>query len=179
MSGPDPTAPRPELPAIVGGFRILRRWLCSPSGLAALACVIAAILVPLVLSYRGFCFSERRFLSEQEYIDAWVDRLIGSKRHTLRVSRPGSVELRSVDVIPYQDRSDFYRRNPGCCQTLSRVVGDDLPPLGFLDKLCGTAARIVSATYTVNHIDTDGLTKNTTATALTWITNCGRPWRGI
>jgi 4-amino-4-deoxy-L-arabinose transferase-like glycosyltransferase len=177
-------AATPQPPAVVIGLGMLWHWLRrTRSGRPVLALLVMAPLAALWLAANGFCFSKLQFLSQQEAIDAWVDRYIGVRTYTLQVHHDdtGMLEFRPVKVIPYRDRADFYERNPSCCRTASR--GEMLPfpgppPLYWSDRLFGKAAYLVVANFAVNYIDTDGVAKSATEIAITPITNCGHPWRG-
>ena len=68
-------------PSVVEGIRVLIDWKAR-SGVGAVvvttifASLLGAIVVAPVLSLSGFCFSEARFLSDDQYIDAAISRII-------------------------------------------------------------------------------------------------------
>ena len=63
--------------------------------------LLGAVVAFEYFNLSGFCFSERRYLGEQELIDKGVWERIKN---------------RSSDRIPYESLEDFYRRNPACCE---------------------------------------------------------------
>jgi hypothetical protein len=168
---------QPEVPNLVRG------WLTLPRRLRRMILwmPLVVLILPL-LAINRFCFSGLYFLSEQAAIDAWVDQVISQR--TVPVQLPNSeygTITRYVNVIPYHDRADFYRRNPNCCYT--NLGGKMLPfpgppPMDQFDFWFGKAAYIVSATWVVNYRDAEGTAQSTTVSANGAVTNCGRAWRG-
>jgi hypothetical protein len=163
-------------PELVRGYRILRQWLRVSPALVLFVLLAASAVAAGALSLNRLCFGEMQFLSEPAAMDAWVDRLIAQRRHTLQIRHDGSIEFRPVEVIPYRDRADFHERNPNCCNT--GPYSGDRPPPSTIDVLLGKWAYVASATYVVRYRERNGETGSTTVTATAPVTNCGQPWRG-
>src|SRR5215213_679367 len=126
------------------------------SALIFAAAVILVVAATLGLAYAGFCFGQKRFLSDNDYINAVVDRVVAQRRHQL-ISREGNViRFTPVTVIPYRDREEFRSENPGCCQIFDSYVGDQFFPSTLLQKLTARAAANVSVTYKVRYLDEQG-----------------------
>ena len=140
-----------------------------------IASLVSLLIGGLVasLSYSGFCFCQRRFLSDGEYIDTVVDHLIALRTHQLVVREAGLVRMSSVTVIPYRNRTDFIERNPGCCRVFNGYFGDEFVPPTYGRRLMGRAAANVAATYVVSYLDETGVQQQTTATSRMTVTNCG------
>jgi hypothetical protein len=163
-------------PDFVRGYRMLRQWLRISPAFVLFALFAASAIVAGTLSLNRLCFSEMQFLSKSVAMDAWVDRLIAQRHHTLQIRHDGSIEFRPVQLIPYRDRADFYERNPNCCKT--GPYSGDRPPPSTIDVLLGKWAYVASVTYMVHYRERNGETGSTLVTATAPVTNCGRPWRG-
>jgi hypothetical protein len=161
--------------ALVTGFRILLHWLRTPAGLAAIALLFAACCGSLVLSYNGYCFNQRRFLSEQEYIDAAVKEAIRHSSFVQTIIEPGRFRLVSRSIIPFRSGREFRTENPDCCKLLPPDIRTNPSPT-LWDRLFGYAATIAVLTYAVKYFDDNGALQNGIATRYYAVTNCGRVW---
>ena len=115
-----------------------------------------------------------RFLSNDEYVDIAIARMINQDRYQLVTSSPSEVRFQSVKVVKYKDIADFRRLNPGCCKFVPHNPGSEMRPVTFSDQLFGHAAKSVLLTYVLNYLDEGGAAKATDATAQLTIGNCGR-----
>ena len=161
--------------ALVTGFRMLLHWLRTPAGLAAIALLFAACCGSLVLSYNGYCFSQRRFLSEQEYVDAAIRETIRYHGFVQRISEPGQLRLVPRRIVPYRSLQEFRTGNPDCCKLLPPDTRT-LPSPSFCERLFGYAATIAVLTYAVRYFDDNGDIQNDVDTHFYAVTNCGRVW---
>jgi hypothetical protein len=161
------------------GLKIAGAWSFTRGGriviLFFVASVVALAGAAAIFSYSGFCFEKRRFLQDQEYIDAVIEEIIRRPNYTRIISKPESVHLKPSRVIPYRDKDAFRNANPNCC-TMVQAVGDKGPETTVWDRLYGRAARLVSVKYRVNFVDDDQTTGNETTTIIYAVTNCGRAW---
>jgi hypothetical protein len=149
-----------------------KRWVLA----FAILIVAGMPLVILNLSFDGFCFRERRFLSQNESFQAAIATILARKSEQLISHRPASINFSVVPVIKYADSDDFRRQNPGCCTVVPRNTGDSGPYTSFDQRLFGHAAKIVSVTYTIHYLDETGARTKATKTEQFAITNCGRAW---
>src|SRR3989442_9911096 len=98
----------PPLPALVRGLQFL---FFTRGGLATLLIFLSALFafvgVVSSLSYNGFCFGERRFLSAEEYVNATIDKIIRSPTYQQVVDFPGFTRFASLKVIPYKSIDEF------------------------------------------------------------------------
>lgn len=156
----------------------LGKW--TRRGLIALA-ILVAVATPAVtlgvLSYKGFCFDQRRFLSDEEAFTAVIQEIILRSSHVRVILRPEMVQFRPVKVIRYRDVNEFREWNPDCCKVVPHNIGDDGPYTDFSQRLFGYASRIVSVTYLVRYTDDAGSEKTDLTTTQYAVTNCGRAWR--
>ena len=164
-------------PPLVVGARILRDDIRTRRGRIVVACIFGLLAIVsstlAALSYNGFCFDQGRFLSETEYFDAVVGRIISQRRQPLVISTPGQSRFLSVDVIPYRDKADFYARNQDCCKTFIHYAGDEFIPPTLGERLFGKAAANVAVTYTLNYVDEHRQSQSVLRTWRAAVPNCG------
>ena len=145
--------------------------------MAAMGLVVTVGIIGFFLpSYNGFCFSQRRFLSHEEYFRAAVEQIVGRGTEQLISSSPAGVEFRSVTVHPFGSVDDFLKKNPNCCSVVPHNTGDNGPYTSFVERLFGQAARVVSIAYLVNYVDAIRQPKTERKTEQFAVTNCGRAW---
>src|SRR4051812_9550016 len=81
------------------GLRLLRRWT-----IATLAVLIfAAMAARIYLNVTGFCYEQRRYLTEQEFLD------VAAQDNINRYDPSGERN------IQYGSPRDLYAANPNCC----------------------------------------------------------------
>ena len=131
--------------------------------------------MPAVASYKGYCWSQKRFLSEGEYIDAAIDERLQRKTYVLKVFREKKSVSKSVPFTSYKNRADFRQANPDCCKIVPHNIGDQLY-ISVSERLCGAAATVVELKFTVPYTDDDGSLRIAGANELYAVTNCGRAW---
>lgn len=140
------------------------------------SCGIALAFAYAFASYGGYCISERRFLSDQEFFEAAVTRIIERPTAQLVLSKPSSTTFKSVNVIKYENPESFHEKNPDCCRVVGHNIGDEGPYTSFSQRVFGYAAKIVSITYQIKYIDESGAEKSVSKTEQFAVTNCGRAW---
>lgn len=150
----------------------VRMWLL------VFALVIAAgtLLIISNLSYDGFCFRDRRFLSEKEYFAAAIASMLKRETEQLVSYGPKKVRFSVVHVVKYAGMDDFLQQNPDCCKVVPHNTGDLGPYTSFDQRLFGYAAKIVSINYIIRYVDEIGDQKSVTKTEQLAVTNCGRAW---
>jgi hypothetical protein len=135
--------------------------------------VVAATSLLLTLSYSGFCFAQKRFLSDEEFFDIAIAQAIRWSTHTLQVPASRGTLFRSVKVVRYQNVAAFRGENPDCCKFVPH--NSDMPELVTLrHQIFGQAARSVRLTYALKYLDDDGSTQTLTSSAQVVIGSCGR-----
>jgi len=156
------------------GARLVRSFIVVFAG-----CATALVLACAVLSYNGFCFKEKRFLSDRDYFASAVSEIIERNAQQLITQEPGGTLFRSVPVIKYAGAGDFHRKNPNCCKVVADDVANDVPPTSFDQRLFGYIAKFVVVTYVVNYLTAAGDQKSEKKTEYFAVTNCGHAWNGI
>ena len=131
-----------------------------------------ALALTYFLHRSSYCFSEGRFVSDQEMIYAAItDEIwrIGLPRTYVDLPDPGEQEL------PFAGVSNFEELNPGCCKILT---GDEertaLHLYGFLDRLFGYYAVVVGLDYDVRYLDRHGFEHQRAAHSQVPVSSCGK-----
>jgi len=146
-------------------------------GLAVILCVAGA------LSYSGFCFTEWRFLSDEEKIRSAVGYvLIYSNPPQLKGYRPyakpdpvsGRLTLVPERPIRYRDMDEFFAINENCCTITTRARKGYWP--GFWSRLRGYFSCFVNVKYQVRFVVDDGRGMSLPHSTYVAISNCGRAW---
>jgi hypothetical protein len=68
------------------------------------------------MNYSGFCWAEKRWLSDEERIDLAIAEVI--KRKTAYLER-GIGGAKEYELIPYASIEEFKQKNPDCCSIAS------------------------------------------------------------
>src|SRR5689334_17669062 len=113
--------------------------------------IIAFILLLLVaagaLSASGFCFGQRRFLSDREFIDAAVQEVMKGRGAYSLSSADGKTRT-EISGTPYISKDEFNRENPDCCSVVAiDHPRDNGPQFTMLDRVLGKAAKLVKLKY--------------------------------
>src|SRR4051812_29976022 len=112
----DKSSPKAALPEqspvpLLAGMRLLFRWISTPLGLitafSCLSVAVAAVTVPLWLTYHGYCISQRRYLTVQEIFDTAINEVMNSPTYPRYLSLPEGQRLEAWKVVPYSDIEEF------------------------------------------------------------------------
>lgn len=132
--------------------------------------IIVGIIIGMpTLSLSGFCFSQRRFLTDQEYFDIAISKIMSLYCYQLMTP-----VTKCVPPIRYKDAADFRARNPDCCKFVrhnSDYAGSGI--VTFSQRLSGDAARSVLVNFKIDYVDADGSPQHTIGNALVVVGNCG------
>jgi hypothetical protein len=154
-----PAHPDPKIRDAVGAF------FRHPVGYFILP--ICTVFAFLLIS--GFCFSQFRYLDDDELIAAAIDDVLRQGTHTIEKPSGGYAQIRPKTQIRYRSRSEFQSLNPNCC----KIVPHDREWITLWHQLYGRAAKSVLVRYAVRYVDEDGAEAMTTAIARLTIGNCG------
>lgn len=148
------------------------------------------------LGYRGYCFDEERFLTDDEKILKVVQRTIVGRNPPLpfwlRRDKDGQVmkdgngntswviegQDEPVQPVAYRDTAEFFADNPDCCvvrRYYSDAEGRWEP--GFWERVIGNGGGVVWASYYYRYRDRHGYKHTATYTYLEPLTNCGKELR--
>jgi hypothetical protein len=139
----------------------------------AIAIIVVLLLSVGSLSVGGFCFGQRRFLSDQEFIDAAIlDRMKGRGSYLLH-SIDGKNKT-AISGIPYASKDEFNRENPDCCRIVSfNYPRDSGPQFTLLDQIGGNAAELVYVRYKERWTEYGQLKNQIVDNSYLGLTNCG------
>ncbi|HZO46324.1 MAG TPA: hypothetical protein VFB68_10555 [Xanthobacteraceae bacterium] len=130
--------------------------------LLPLATVLAALLIS------GFCFSQFRYLTDDELVASAIDDVLRSSVHVVEKPSGGYAQFVPKQPIHYRSRAEFQSLNPNCC----KIVPHDREWISLWHQLYGKAAASVFIRYVVRHVDDQGETA-TEAVARRTVGNCG------
>ena len=119
------------------------------------------------LSYSGYCFEQKRFLTDDEKIRAVVREIL------VRYPKSGDVvhELKIVDgkrvwtkrkkwpesPVPYESIDHFLRLNPDCCSVSDLATyGTGLVKISVMQRVLGRASDFVRINYYLRYLDEKG-----------------------
>lgn len=153
--------------------------------------LLALIFLPLLaivgiragLNYSGFCWEQKRWLSDEEIIRGAITELLSWKTDTVQPHRfSPSIE---VNLINETSVEEFLAKNPECCKISN---GDDAVFLEAVSnssdgilvpewdaKLLGQYRNSVAINYTQNYLDSGNHLTSRKKTAFVSMQNCGLP----
>jgi hypothetical protein len=137
---------------------------------------LVAVLFRPALNTAGFCWDEKRFLSDTEFISTALESTY--RHYPLRdYSSTGDVVR---NPIVYGSLDDFTSANKDCCRFVNET--DHQYSLFWFHRIQGLAAALVEVKY---QVETDpkagGALRMPPGKDLRYyvVTNCGRAWNGI
>jgi hypothetical protein len=135
----------------------------------------ALMCIPLSLSYNGFCFKKRHFLSDDEATNAMIKFAVETSAVLARMAEQTDAAER---IIPYRDSEEFKRGNPECCEIVPHNVPDEtfVTPL---HQLLGYAAKSVHVTYKVRYLDAERKPQTKILQMQGAVTNCGQVFNAL
>ena len=163
--------PRPQL---CSGLRVLSDGIRKHPWITLTVVLFPVVLITTVgsLNYNGYCISRGKFLPGDEFISSAIRQTI-----EFDAGRPISIGNRDgheqfARSIPYVDESDFRTQNPNCCE-FRTAPPLEYPPISVVDRLIGSASKIVSVTYFQRYLNQEGSTDIRSRTDYVTVGNCG------
>ena len=127
------------------------------------------------LNMTGFCWAEKRWLSDEERINLLITRIIQQKTVNLSAYSDQTVSFGVYPVLQYASVEDFRRVNPACC-VINPVGPYELGKPRFIDRSTGfNSGKTIRIKYTQRYQDDNGQVKSKNLELLTYQTNCGLP----
>lgn len=136
------------------------------------------------LNYVGFCFKERRFLSDEEKIAIGVRDVLAAYPPVIDLYEERNGEVVEVGrsqpdrPIHYKDVDSFFAENPDCCK-VTRIMERSGYTVRLEHRLLGSANTFVEVKYKVKYMDAHGVGRSSLETDYIAISNCGYPWSGM
>lgn len=169
----------------------------SPAKFINLACAVLGFIVFGLgaLNISGFCFSERRFLSDNEKFKLVVDGIIKNRMpfYPVKPLRPGKSywsekegdkishwvlvgQTEPVEPIDYKSTEEFFLLNPNCCEMREYVSSSEgVYKPSELDRLFGNCSGgVVRVNGTFRYRDKYGVMQTTNRSIDALLNNCGR-----
>jgi hypothetical protein len=156
---------------------------------AAVFLVLASTLFVAGLSFSGFCFEERRYLTDEEKINIAVLHVLRFYPPIMRKEIVAEGDERKEILtggrpkapIPYRDLKEFREVNPNCCRVVMQAnhSGGEVGDVAFWQRLFGLTSCFVEVKYLVRYRDATGMVHFYTTETFPAISNCGYLWSGI
>ena len=151
--------------------------------------LIALLFFVARLSYSGYCFKEKRYLSDEEKINLAVQHVVRfyppNIPYEIVVENGEQKKIRTgrspKNSLPYRDLKEFLELNPNCCRVVMRANFSDGERyiVEFWDRLFGRTSCLVEVKYFVRYRDDAGVAHSYPAETFPAISNCGYLWNGI
>jgi hypothetical protein len=152
-------------------------------GLGALLAITLATAG--ALNRAGMCLSERRWLSDEEYLDRATRNSFDywQKRAVAPVSNPNNLDIavpnEYTKILQYKSVREFRAAHPDCCVIggyfeLTRGL-EDREAVSFLGTLFGYGGKIVNVSYNTSATFKSGV-KQIRVVNQVPMTNCGVEW---
>ncbi len=152
---------------------------------------ILAVLLTVILSlnYLGFCYSQKRFLSDEEKLNIVVKEILASEAERFKyykrvISLDKNNERRMQlekeypgEPVPYRDINEFFFLNPGCCAVGTELTFEGaISHLSHWNRLVNTISLVVTIKYLKRYRDNEGVIQTKPVKHDWLITNCGNIW---
>ena len=143
--------------------------------------VLLILFVYFGLNYSGFCFAEKRYLSNEEKIRAEFD--YQNSRDTLPLDNPPNSEHvkdksfdgYNLEHIKYKSFDEYIALYPKCC-SVNPGGPYEVPPENFLDRILGyNSGDVVVINFQVRYLDENGSLKTVENRFENYSRNCGKP----
>ena len=150
--------------------------------LITLGLLILYAIGRLGLNYSGYCFEQKRYLTDQEKIDIVVTQMLRSFPPNLNepVQLPdGRRAIRFFtpkNATRFQSIDEFYALNKDCCEVTDYVKWDKAHPgekIPLLQRLAGMVSSYVRIRYQLHYKNEDGEDITREIEGYSAISNCG------
>ena len=133
------------------------------------------------LNYSGFCFAQKRYLSNKEKIRAVFN--YQNSRDTLSINNfpnPEQVKDQSFDGynlthIKYKSFDEYIALYPECC-SVNPGGGYEVPPVNFIDRIFGYhSSDVVVINFHARFLNKNGESETVEVRFDNYLQNCGKP----
>lgn len=130
--------------------------------------LILFLFVYFGLNYSGFCFAEKRYLSDEDKIRAEFD--YQNSRNTLPLDN-----FPDPKHIKYKSFDEYIALYPKCC-AVNPGGPYEVAPAKFLDRILGyNSGDVVVINFQVRYLDENGSLKTVENRFENYSHNCGKP----
>lgn len=143
--------------------------------------VLLILFVYFGLNYSGFCFAQKRYLSNEEKIRAVFD--YQNSRDTLPINNfPNSEQVKDKSFdgynlahIKYKSFDEYIALYPECC-SVNPGGGYEVPPVNFLERIFGyRSGDVVVINFHARFLKKNGEIKTVKVRFDNYLQNCGKP----
>lgn len=150
--------------------------------------VLAGLLsIFLGLNYFGLCYSQKRFLSDEEKRNLVIDYIIRTEKanfeyfQSIKAMNESDGYRRYIEKnlddepIPYRDIEEFLALNPNCCQVTTnyKSIGGEGDTVSCWNRLIGFKSSVVGIRYLKRYRDNKGIIQTKRLEIFPGISNCG------
>jgi hypothetical protein len=121
----------------------------------------------------GFCWNQKRYLSDDEKIHAAITAINEQKSITITSETNDTVQFKNFEYMPYKNVDDFLRENPSCCRVLYSPYKDSVAPRKFMDRIWGLGGGSVEVTFNASYKDGEEV-KSLSLVKYVKMTNCAK-----
>lgn len=150
---------------------------------ASIGVLVLYIGIHAEMDLSGYCYKQRRFLTNQEKIEIAVKEIIRSyppvvtANITINNGKSATRWFAPKNFIPYQSSDEFFKINKDCCEVTEHRKGDFWQKgekLSLFEKLFGFTSSYIRIRYQVRYFDENGkLTINYVEPYIA-ISSCGK-----
>lgn len=130
-------------------------------------------------NYSGYCFDERRYLSDAEKINLAVRGVMGTYLSGIQYEEKVNARREAANnskkhYIPYRNIEEFFSLNPNCCKVTKEFHDrDGEVKVGFFDRITGSISDYVVVKYFSRYLDDQGIEQKNLITTYPAISSCG------
>ena len=138
-----------------------------------LAVPLGILFIVGSLNYSGFCWSEMRYLSDEEKFRMVFER-VNSRKNIRIKTKDKRMQSKRYERVKYKNFDEFMEKNPDCCAIDPPNRGLPLRPPSFVNLITGfDNAEIIVIDYTDRYIDENGDLKYKKSQITSVLKNCG------
>jgi len=154
---------------------------------------ILAVLLTIILSlnYFGYCYSQKRFLSDEEKLNIVVKYILTfevamSQENSEYIERVKLVDKdkgqklqlekdQQGEYVPYHNIEDFFALNPSCCQVTTnyKSIGGEGDTVSCWNRLTGFKSSVVGVRYLSRYRNSEGTIQSKPREIFPGVNNCG------
>jgi len=130
--------------------------------------VLLILFVYFGLNYSGFCFAEKRYLSNEEKIRAVFD--YQNSRDVLPIEN-----FPDPKHIKYKSFDEYIALYPECC-SVNPGGPYEVPPVNFIDRIFGYhSGDVVVINFHARFLNKNGKLETVEVRFDNYLQNCGKP----
>lgn len=153
-------------------FAVKNLIVGNPIKLLILAISLICLSVIEYRNFTGYCYKKGRYLTEQELIDAVIEKKFVNTEARYN-SHCGSNGCKRVPVIVYSSVQDFKEKNHDCCHVKYDSWYTEGPFWSFIGKIFNSYYLLGLDIYSMKEIYDEQVTYEVDSYS---VTSCGKPY---